>query len=254
MSKVPVVETAVDAYRFGFRNYPRIFGIVWAPLLLMQLGVVRLFAPLMQSMQGAVRSHDPSAILGVVGEFLVLELVAFVLLVFISVGITRLALGRTIRWPFLLFSLGSDFWRLLAADFLVALIGFAMAFVLVRLGSLLAPIVLEEKRVSLSRNWTLTRGNAWRILGVFVLILLPLVALGIAQMVAMALLGGPNIFVPAVTPDASMARSVAMMRLFSDYWFIYLPVSLAITPIFYGPLLGVGALIYRRIAPEAPAS
>jgi len=302
--KIPVGATAAAAYRFTFTNYWRILGVGWAPLLLMNAVMLWLFYPLMAAANRGNAAHDPYLALSMFPRFLLFEGLTFLLLAAVAVGITRVALGLPLRWPFFYIGLDGDFWRLLLSwvmFFLILMavviglsivIGVAVAvsavsgagphpdaaargmsalrfvpiiiicvyalmfFLGVRLASLLPSIVLSEKRIGLGRNWMLSRGNFWRLLGLLILLLLPTLALVILQTIALVLLAGPdyNVLTSFQSRSGQMAWSGRALDLYRTYWYIYLPVALLLFPIFNGPLFGGSALAYRALAPAESES
>jgi hypothetical protein len=130
----------------------------------------------------------------------------------------------------------------------------ATLFVSVRLGFFLPSIVVEERSLGIGRNWTLTRGNSWRILAVIVLILLPLILIGAIQFVAFAALGGPNYFDIFGPPPAPLKVGADFMRIYLQYWYLYGAAWLLLYPVIYGPILVASAHAYRAIAGDAPSA
>ena len=128
-----------------------------------------------------------------------------------------------------------------------------MLFVFVRLGFLLPAIAIEEKRMGIGRNWRLTRGNSWRIVGMILLILVPLIVLGAIQLVAIALSGGPNYLDLFGTQAQSLKASADMIAIYQRYWYVYGVVGLLLYPLFYGPFLVASAYAYRAVVANAPA-
>ncbi|HEY0107826.1 MAG TPA: hypothetical protein VGB91_17215 [Rhizomicrobium sp.] len=127
----------------------------------------------------------------------------------------------------------------------------AMAFLFVRFAVLLPPIVIGEKVLGLGRNWKLTRGNSWRILGVILLIMVPLLLLGLAQVLFLLAVGGPDYF-GLFGPEATrLAVTRDMMQFYADHAIAYALVWLAAFPIAYGPLLASSSLCYRAIVGES---
>lgn len=301
MATVPVVQTATAACEFSIKNYFRILGVIWVPMALMWLMMAASLVPAMAQIAAAQASKDPAAILGSLGGIFLAEAVALVLVVSMSAGITEVALGRTIRFPYFHLSIGAAFWRLLLSDFILALIMFvalfavsitmgivvgiiaastagaaadptqiaaqvnkmavlmaipiygAMLFILVRFGILLPSISIVERRIGIGRNWSLTKGNSWRICGAFVLILIPWIVIGFGFAFLLGAIGGPamNMFAYVGNPQAQMAVSMNILHLYVTYWYVLLAVTLLLSPILYGALFGAGAFVYRALVPEA---
>ncbi|MGQ0742222.1 MAG: hypothetical protein ACT4OG_08025 [Alphaproteobacteria bacterium] len=62
------------------------------------------------------------------------------------------------------------------------------AYISIRLNFFLPPLIVSEKKLDLLRSWTLSKGNVWRILAIYVSLVPPLVALamiaGAAKVIA----------------------------------------------------------------------
>ena len=87
--------------------------------------------------------------------------------------------------------------RLTAAVILAALIAWFVlvyAFVtILRMGFLLAPVVLAEQKAGLKRAHDLIHGNVWRMIGVLIPLWIPTIALFAAGIVAIVRAGGGNV-------------------------------------------------------------
>lgn len=144
MGKVAVWRTIGETFGFTFGRYPTLLGVVWLPLLL--LGTVEyfvlwpLFAALPTALEYAIRHpQDPDAVQNILrAERFVpaMNLLAFLIMAWISVGITKEALGLRTGPRFVYLGIGLTELRAFGAYllFFVLLIAFYVATVL---GSLL---------------------------------------------------------------------------------------------------------------------
>lgn len=136
----------------------------------------------------------------------------------------------------------------------------AMIYIAVRLSFFVTPVVVAEKRISLSRSWQLGGGNFWRIIGVSLAVILPAsIVIGIlwAALLAFSGLAFPHI-------DASMsevARQHAMMSWLEqvmlyarEKWILLLPVGLVAGTLMYGLVGGAMAFAYRALVPAEGAA
>jgi hypothetical protein len=283
MKKIPVGATVAHAYRFAFQNFLPVLGIVWLPWLVLAaagfiLGKTGLVVP------GAGAHNLPV----LAPTFLV----ALLLLCMQITGVTEYALGLKKGSPRFYFSLGKPVWRVIGAMLLlvlvilvcvvvmliggfiigflarlahsaaitslVALLAFVVGFcayiyILLRFSFILVPSVIAEGRISLERTWTLTQGNFWRILFVFLAIVIPALAIEFVVVFKFLLVGMP-IVPPNPTPDqldafrASLnVWQMANMARITHYWYIVEPLSLAFLTVFYGLSARAQALSYRAL-------
>ena len=131
MSKIPVVATAVAAYRYVFANYLRLLGIFWATAVLMFALLLGVFMPRLMEMEQGLLHNDPSAALAAMGPILLFELVVFLLMLVPVIGVTRQVLGRPTGWPFFYFALDGDYWRLVLSSVVAGLIMFGILFAVI---------------------------------------------------------------------------------------------------------------------------
>ena|ERR1700753_1663260 len=117
-----------------------------------------------------------------------------------------------------------------------------MFFIWIRFGFLLAAIAISERRIGIGRNWALTRGNFWRLLGITLLIFVPIIVLTLVNLGLLMLFGGLNF-----SAMGSPVWAAHMMGFYVKYWYAYIAVWLVFAPIFYGPLIGVSAICYRAL-------
>lgn len=136
-----------------------------------------------------------------------------------------------------------------------------MIYGMVRLGFLLNPVVIAEERIGLKRAWQLGKGNFWRSFVVVLAIFLPL-----AVLEGIWLYGpwGPGF--PAALPRNATAEQIAayqtvtiqrmgyFMHMFTDYWYVVLPITLAISIVFYGALVGAQCFAYRAVTQDGAES
>lgn len=208
MMKVPVRETIGVAWRFTLENFSAIVGLIWLPMLLIVgLDFLQSRVLVNEEAQGADIIRIVAYTIG-----------ALLLYAIMYVAVTEQALGLRQGRKFVHLSLGLPEFRLFGALLVFALLmmffflavvlisgglsyvgrsiggtlvaqaaeawfmllglGFIL-FCIVRLGFLLIPSVVAERRVSLERSWVLTKGNFWRILAVNLVLLLPLAMFGL---------------------------------------------------------------------------
>lgn len=84
-----------------------------------------------------------------------------------------------------------------------------VAYVSIRLNFFLPPIVISEKKLDLLRSWELSKGNVWRIVGIYLLIAPPYLVFAFAcwAIVALALLPHVSIMPFNVSPMAETVMS-----------------------------------------------
>ncbi len=117
MEKIRVGETIAHAYGFAFREFPKLLGIVWAPLAV-SIAVGLMMTP------GFFGNHidpkDQDAIARYSMQMLPLSLLILLpIRAMIAAGVTEQALGMRKGATFVYFSVGSAIWRFLASWLLV---------------------------------------------------------------------------------------------------------------------------------------
>ena len=131
MPKIPVGQTVESAYRFAFKQFFAVLGIMWFPYL----AVIAVAGGLTVAMlPGLLRATEAgtlplSAIPGLVGLGVLVALGLFVAGAMVRVGLMRRALGMQTGWVFIYFSFAAPVWRMLGAMILAALVllGIALA-------------------------------------------------------------------------------------------------------------------------------
>jgi hypothetical protein len=130
MNKIPVGQTIGRAYRFAFGNFPTVLGVVWLPIALTIAAGYFLFHDLQvlpivpDDYPGAQIPHMRELLnlwVSVQGPIRWFELVLWAAVIMIEVGLTRAALGIG-RTPFVFFTLGAPFWRMLGANLIFTVI------------------------------------------------------------------------------------------------------------------------------------
>jgi hypothetical protein len=117
MNKIRVGETISHAYGFAFREFPKLLGIVWAPLAV-SIAVGLMMTP------GFFGNHidptDQSAMERYSAQMLPLSLLILLpIRAMIAAGVTEQALGMRTGVTFVYFSVGAPIWRFLASWLLV---------------------------------------------------------------------------------------------------------------------------------------
>jgi hypothetical protein len=217
----------------------------------------------------------------------------FILAVLIAtVGLTRKALGLMPGPTFFFFTLGAPVWRLFAAIILIELIAGAFAgicvligvawahlgaahvpppvgglvafigivamvcfgiYMLVRLFFFVPAVVVAEEKIGLGRSWQLGGGIFWRMVVIFLMMLLPpLIVLGIIQNVAITILFGPMPLF--IGPHADPKQVGDILR---GFFFragpAFLGFQLLIAIVTRALYAGAVANAYRGVTAAAPA-
>lgn len=128
--------------------------------------------------------------------------------------------------------------------FVIGYCGFV--FCAVRFGFLLFAATIAEDRIALTRSWTLSHGNFWRMFWVALAIFLPLAAV---ELIAFYWLGAfPRIPAGASPAEiqalqgAASALAAAQMR---HYWYLIYPGGAILAFLAYGFLAGAQSFAYR---------
>ena len=136
----------------------------------------------------------------------------------------------------------------------------AMIVAAFRLSFLLVPLVVAEESISFRRGRQLTRGNFWRIFIVWLAVFVPMMFASVAYMI---FLFGGDLLPPLNAldnPEAIAAWPQHFALVFQhlveqrlNWWFVYLPIELIFSAIFYGLWAGVSAFSYQALAAGEPA-
>jgi hypothetical protein len=136
----------------------------------------------------------------------------------------------------------------------MVLIYAVFAFVGIRLGFLLTPVVIAEEKIGMRRSWALSKGNFWRLLVIALGTLLPFF---IAELLLLTFVLPP---VPHLQPgEAPQQFQAAILAWEADYftmiqshWLILAPVLAVLTILVYGLLVGAQCFAYRAVTDGMP--
>lgn len=203
MRRLPVLAVIREAYTFTFTQLGAIIALIWLPMVIVTVAgffATQHYAP--QIME-AVKNGNPAAAGPAMLAVLFYALAKLAFTAMMDVSVAQLALGQRQGGAMVHFAFGPTEWRMfrtmfglvlfvlppalllmavgqnivagavagsspqtLGSEFLFLLVYGALVFVLVRIGTLLVPVVVAETGPALSRAWTLSAGNFWRLLAV----------------------------------------------------------------------------------------
>lgn len=288
MNKIPVGKTIAHAYRFTFSELGSIIGLAW--ICLVAIAVLQ-FLPYMAGGDPMAAAANPIQAGQHAIQSLGISILMLLLSAIIYVAVTRLALGTRPTGAIVHFSLGSPEFRVFGAMFLVGIVLFgiglvcgiglaivsaligagnqavtglvaavliivvfcALVYIGLRLSFVLVPVTVAEEHISLSRAWILTQGNFWRIFGVVLAVLVPLV---IVEIIATIVIVGPGIFAPL--PDGStQVMTQALQARFAEIGHhapALIGLRLLIAPFQIGLSVGASVFGYRALTAATASS
>jgi hypothetical protein len=179
-------------------------------------------------------------ILALLGLILVLIIATLIVLFFFRLGLGAVHISDT------------AIKNILGFDTLLAfVVGYcAIIFCILRFGFLICATTIAEGKIGLTRSWTLSHGNFWRILVILLAIFLPFMTLEFAVMAAAGLF--PHLPPPGATvaqlqafQAERMARTTAAMGLMQHYWYVAYPVLAVFVVFLYGAIAGAQSFAYR---------
>ncbi|HWA31526.1 MAG TPA: hypothetical protein VG867_10515 [Rhizomicrobium sp.] len=145
---------------------------------------------------------------------------------------------------------GQQLWGILGLVLLVAVLGCAAFYILVRLTFLMIPATVAERRIGIGRSWSLTRGNFWRIVVVVIAAWLPLIVL---EGIVFSIVGLPFMLQVAAAAHGNHADVHALFQSLAKNMIYYIPwfwgVGLLFAPIFFGLTTAPSAFAYRALVP-----
>jgi hypothetical protein len=135
-------------------------------------------------------------------------------------------------------------------------------YFVMRLGFLLTPVVVVEKKIDIARVWNLSKDNAGRMFLACLALFLPIFIVCVAMSLAALVYAAFPAFA-SLPHNASGAEFGAHMSAFFNIllraWFVILPVAVIFATLFYGLAGSVMTFCYRALTPplkplgEAPA-
>lgn len=268
MTRIPVLATIRDAYRFAIANLGAIIGQIWLPMVI--VSVSGFFAAQHYYVQMAEAVTAPAQADSAILLLLLQTLVSLVLSAVMWVAITQLALGNpsTSPMPFAFGRVEMRLTRALLGLALMAMMFFllvgvalagvgptasmpvveigavlalygAMLFVVPRLVFFAAVAAAMEEGPVLARAWSLSQGNFWRILAVLVGVLGPILLLFVIAV--MVMLG------PVVAADNTLANQVAVLRRAREILPMMQGLIFLISPLLLGLPLGASVSAWRTL-------
>ncbi len=193
-----------------------------------------------------------------IGAYLLLALATIAIYVGIVVAtIGLVALGVTVRSPESHIGAAGNA-LIIGAVLLGCVAALAAIYAGVTLSFLVTPVVIAEDRISLGRGWKLARGNFWRIVLMSLSIWVPL---AIAEWAYLSWLLGPD-WLPFGLTQQEIAswsqhateRSQAIAQRMKQFWFVFYPLSAAITVLLFGLMNGLSAFAYRALSADESAA
>jgi hypothetical protein len=273
MTKIPVLATIRAAYRFTFTHLGAIIGLIWLPMILATVigffVLQRFFSALADAFASNNFALAGPAILGLI-SFLLVGMLLFAMM---AVPVVQLALGSRKSGALAHFAFGMAEWRLFRAS--LGVVGFVFALLLIvstvlgaalgprnvganlvslaifyaaaiffglRFGFLLPGVAVEETGPVLPRSWILSNGNFWRMLGVFLAVVLPVRFLMVAVEVA---LEGPGILKPQVMTSTAMVA--VQLHAENQNMPVTAGILFLIAPLLLGLTLGASAHAFQAL-------
>jgi hypothetical protein len=271
---LPVIATIREAYQFTFANLGAIIGLIWLPMVLYTVGEFFVTQNFGARVQEAIAAGNPNAAGPAVLAVFLFALVGLALNAMMFTAVTQLALGQRQGGAMFHFSFGALEWRVFRNLFGVALFllpgyllfiltnGHAatanpsspqgaaaliaavalvcgLIYFVVRLTALLLPVTLSEEKSAFIRCWALTAGNFWRLLGVFLGVMVPLY---LFVVFAMAAIIGSGL-TPGTMPTADQVSELrdANLPLISG-------LSFLVAPFMIGFMVSASAFSWRALS------
>lgn len=211
MRQLSVLGVVREAYVFTFVHLGAIIGVIWLPMVIITIAGFFATQHYAAEVTRAVVAGNPAAAGPAMLALLFYGLAKLAFTAMMYVPVAQLALGQRQGGAMVHFVFGALEWRLframfglilfllppallmvavgqnvmagdiagnalqtLAAELLFLLLYGALVVVMVRIGGLLVPVAVAETAPALTRSWTLSSGNFWRLLAVVVMAAGPL--------------------------------------------------------------------------------
>ncbi|MEP6829593.1 MAG: hypothetical protein ABI963_04585 [Rhizomicrobium sp.] len=277
MTKIPVLDAIRFAYRFTFTQLGAIIGLIWLPMIMATVMGFFVFQRFFAALANALASNNFAlmgpALLGLIS----FVFIGLLLLSMMAVPVTQLAMGSRKTGALVHFAFGPLEWRLFRASLGVAGFLFAlllivsmatatllgptnpaanyiaqaaflvcMIFFILRFGFLLPSVAVADTGPVLPRSWILSGGNSWRILGVFLAVVLPVRLVLVVVEIALA---GPRILEPK--DYSSTAMVAAQIHFASQNMPVMTGILFLFAPVLLGLLLSAGVFVFQALKSEA---
>lgn len=258
MRRLPVLGVIREAYAFTFSHLGAVIGLIWLPMVIATVGDFFVTQHYGRQVSQALAAGNPGAAGPAVLVQLGFFLVRLLLYAVMYVPVAQLALGQRQSGAVAHFAFGAPEWRMFRAllgltvlffigvmllsllagaagaltpQSLFAEVGgllflFGIIYVGVRMGYLVPAIVVAEEGPALTRAWILSAGNFWRLLGVLVGTLGPLLLL-LALALLMVIYGSLDMSKPPTMQAVSAAAS-ANLPLTMGAQFLVAPLLIAL--------------------------
>lgn len=289
MTKIPVRDSIRYGYAFTFGHLGTIIGLIWLPMVILAVAGYFVMSYYYGAVPDAVSAGNPVAV-GQSGLLVMgWSIVSLLLSSIMYVAVTRQALGLREGPAVVHFALGPPEMRVFAAMlgllallmvFLlldVALLGalhavagkvaamrlivalldiaglLAILYVMARFSFLVIPATVSEEKVGIGRAWELSAGNFWRIVGVGLATLGPILLVAFAAEIAIL---GPGFFTqqahaPAGDNAQQMRAMAEQMRQASAHLPWLYGLSFLLAPFLMGMALAPAAYAYRALTGPA---
>lgn len=278
MKKIPVLATIREAYGFTFNHLGAIIGLIWLPMIILTVIGFFVLQRYFDAYAGALASGNYAAMGPEALGLFCYVAAALLLLTMMAVPVTQLALGIRKAGALVHFAFGPTEWRLLRG--VLGLVGFlVLPLILVsivaaflgaqateermmaavgglyllylagtiffglRFGLVMPALAVSENNPLLTRAWTLTAGNFWRLLLVALALFIPVEALSILIQLAVQ---GPAAF--RSTGELSTAMAAAQAHAMAMNMPLTSGISFLVAPLVLGLVLGAGASVYRALS------
>ncbi|MES2256328.1 MAG: hypothetical protein V4559_14970 [Pseudomonadota bacterium] len=277
MTKIPVLDAIRFAYRFTFTHLGAIIGLIWLPMIMATVIGFFVFQRFFAALANALASNNFAsmgpALLGLIS----FVFIGLLLLSMMAVPVTQLAMGSRKTGALAHFAFGPQEWRLFRAGLGVAGFLFAlllivsmataaslgagnpvanilalaifyvcMVFFILRVGFLLPSVAVSESGPVLPRSWILSGGNFWRILGVFLAVVLPV---RLAMIVVEAAIAGPRMLEPKLFNSTAMVA--AQVHFASQNMPATAGLMFLFAPVLLGLILSAGVFVFQALKGEA---
>jgi hypothetical protein len=268
---LPVIATIREAYDFTFANLGAIIALIWVPMVLVTVGEFFIGQHYLREVNAAMAAGNPNAAGPAALAIFFFWLGKLGLYAMMLTAVTQLALGQRKPGAMFHFSFGALEWRtfrnlfglvlfLLPGALLlmlgigsasaggavnaialatVAVLVCAVIYFTVRLASLLLPVVLHEEKQVLVKSWSLTAGNFWQLLGIYVGALLPIY---VVTLLVMASIVGSSLPQGETMPTVEQVEAVR-----SQHLPVLSGLVFFIAPLMIGLIVGASVISWRKL-------